>query len=290
MSKHLLWLCLLLCPAQLFAGAWTLPRGQIWSKITFFQQNTNEWYISSPEFTECESHNAGDRRPYRFNGEYDSKAFFIEGFYGVTDRLDVGVQVPFFDQVFDDDTRIEPPSDAGFSDMRVFAKFNIMQNPALFTIKLGAKIPTGDFKNEDGLIPVGEGQWDFDFVAQLGRSFWPLPLYGNVDVGYRVRRENEEILRDPGDEWLINAELGGNLTQQALLMLKMEMLRGKAGTVFGFKNSSEIKRITYLAPTLLYDVGRGTAVEAGLRFSLNGRNFPAGHQVTLGVSKSLGKD
>lgn len=290
MFKHLVWLCLLLLyPAQLCAGVSTLSKGKVWSKVTFFQQTTNEWYISSPEFTGGQVYGSGDRRPYLFNGEYDSKAFFIEGFYGVTDRLDVGVQVPFFDQIFDDDTCTEPPSESDLSDIRIFTKINIVQKPAIFTFKFGAKIPTGEFKNEDGLIPVGEGQWDFDFVAQLGKWFWPLPLYGNIDVGYRVRMENEGILRDPGDEWLINAELGGNLSKKALLMLKLEILRGKAGTVFGFKITSEIKRITYFAPTLLYDVGRGTALEAGLRCSLNGRNFPAGHQFTFGLSKSLGK-
>lgn len=289
MKKYLIWLCLpLLWPAQIAAGAWTQPQGKFWGKVTYFRQTTDEWYISSPEFVDGKVHDSSARRPYRFNGEYDSKAFFIEGFYGVTDRFDVGLQVPYFDQVFNDDTRTEPPSDSGFSDLRLFTKINILQKPAIFTIKLGTKIPTGKFKNEDGLIPVGEGQWDFDFVAQLGRSFWPLPVYGNIDVGYRVRLENEEILRDPGDEWLINAEVGGNLGKRALLMLKLEMLRGKAGTVFGFKNKSEIKRITYFAPTLLVDIGANAALEAGLRYSLNGQNFPAGHQFTFGLSKSLG--
>ncbi|HIG18085.1 MAG TPA: hypothetical protein EYQ31_12820 [Candidatus Handelsmanbacteria bacterium] len=81
-------------------------------------------------------------------------------------------------------------------------------NSFLFTLKGGAKIPSGDFRNEDGLIPVGEGQWDFHLVLQAGRSLWPLPSYANIDLGYRIRLANEDILRDPGDEWLVNAEIG----------------------------------------------------------------------------------
>jgi hypothetical protein len=107
----------------------------------------------------------------------------------------------------------------------LFAKFRLLEKPLLFTLKGGIKMPTGEFKNEDGLIPVGEGQWDFDLIAQLGRSFWPLPLYGNVDLGYRVRTKNDEIDRDPGDEWFLNAELGYNITRRLLLAGKYEALR-----------------------------------------------------------------
>ncbi|MEC9380622.1 MAG: hypothetical protein VX528_16780 [Candidatus Latescibacterota bacterium] len=44
------------------------------------------------------THSIGARSPYRFNGEYDSRALFIEGFLGVTDWFDLGVQAPYFDQ------------------------------------------------------------------------------------------------------------------------------------------------------------------------------------------------
>ena len=33
----------------------------------------------------------------------------------------------------------------------------MFSRPLLLTLKTGVKIPTGEFKNEDGLIPVGEG-------------------------------------------------------------------------------------------------------------------------------------
>ena len=281
--------CLLGGPARVFAGAWTLPQGRFWGKVTFFQQETDEWYLASPEFSGGELYPAGTRRPYRFNGEYQSRAIFIEGYYGVTDRFDLGVQIPYFDQTFGDDTRVDPPSDAGFSDVRVFAKWRVLEKPALFTLKTGVKIPTGEFRNEDGLIPVGEGQWDFDFIGQVGRSFWPLPLYGNVDVGYRVRRKNEEIDRDPGDEFFLNAELGYTITRQILLIGKLEMLRSEPAIDFGFRNRSQIKRVTYVNPALVYHLAGDTALELGVRYTLSGRNFPAGRQLTLGVSTSFGR-
>ena len=290
MVKRLLWLCCLLCwPTGVFAGAWTLPQGELWTKVTLFRQEAHEWYIASPEFTDGEIQKVGTRRSYRFNGKYQSKAIFIETFYGVTDRFDIGAQVPYFAQQFADDTRLKSPSESGFSDLRLFAKWRALDAPALLTLKLGAKIPTAEFRNEDGIIPVGEGQWDFDFIGQVGRSFWPLPLYANLDVGYRVRLKNDEIDRDPGDEWFFNAEVGINLTRRVLLMTKVEGLRGKAATDFGsIENRSQIKRITYLSPVLSVGLNDRAALELGVRYTLNGRNFPAGHQVTLGLSSTLG--
>ena len=89
------------------AGAWTLPAGKTWAKVTYFQQQADEWYTANAEFS-GRLYDAGTRRPYRFGGEYESKAVFIEGFVGITDRLDFGMQIPYFDQKFSDDTRLEP--------------------------------------------------------------------------------------------------------------------------------------------------------------------------------------
>jgi len=273
--------------AEVGAGAWTVPKGKLWGKVTYFQQSTNEWYVASPQFN---GHvvTTGQRTRYNFGGQYESKALFAEVFYGVSDRFDLGVQVPYFDQSFVDETRSAAVSDAGLSDMRLWAKFRLIDKPFLFSLKTGVKMPTGEFKNEDGLIPVGEGQWDFDFVAQLGRSFWPLPLYGNVDICYRLRTRNDAIDRDPGDARFLNAELGYNVTDKLMLVGKYELLRSDPSTEFGtIENRSQIKRITFLMPVLLYAIDECTVVEAALRISLNGRNYPAGRQFIMGLSKTV---
>ena len=227
---------------------------------------------------------AGSRQPYRFGGEYRSTAVFAEGFYGVTDWLNLGVQVPYFDQVYQDSTRAEAPRDAGFSDLRIYTKLRALQVPAVLTFKLGVKVPTGEFVNQDGLIPVGEGQWDLDLLVQAGRSFWPVPAYANLEGGYRLRMENEDVQRDPGDEWLVNAEAGWSPQPRLSLALKVEVLHGKAGRSFGFENTSLKKRIVYLAPTVSWTLFGETAAELGLRRTLAGRNFPAGNQLTFGLS------
>ncbi len=277
-------LILLSAAAEVGAGAWTLPHGQLWSKLTYFQQRTEEWYVGQGRFGA-----SGTRARYDFDGQYTSRAVFFEGLYGVTDRLDLGLQIPYFDQSFANAAFPEPRTDTGLSDIRALAKVRLLIKPLVFALKAGVKVPTGDFKNEDGLIPVGEGQWDFDFVGQAGRSFGPRLLYGNIDLGYRVRTRNEQIDRDPGDEWFLNAELGYQLGHQLMLLGKYEVLRSQPAVVFG-GIEAEIKRITYLTPTLLYAVGQRTTVEVAVRFSLNGRNFPAGRQLVLGLATTLGKN
>ena len=277
-------LALLGAAADVGAGAWTLQRGQFWGKLTYFQQCTQEWYVGKGRFGA-----PGTRARYDFDGRYESRAVFVEGLYGVTDRLDLGLQVPYFDQSFANAAFAAPRTDTGLSDIRALAKLRLLAKPLVLALKAGVKIPTGGFKNEDGLIPVGEGQWDFDVVGQMGRSFWPLPLYGNIDLGYRVRTRNEQIDRDPGDEWFLNAEMGYQFVRQFMLLGKCEVLRSNPAVVFG-GIEAEIKRITYLTPALLYAVGRRTTVEAAVRFSLNGRNFPAGRQLVLGLATTLGKD
>ncbi|MBT7164046.1 MAG: hypothetical protein HN904_14790 [Victivallales bacterium] len=254
-TRHTLVLLAMLMPVVAHAGAWTTPAGSLWTKISWFRQSTDEWYTDNdqpillPDNT-LGSRPAGSRQPYRFNGQYESTAFFMEGYYGLTDAVDVGLQMPWFDQSFDDDTRIDSPAESGFSDLRIFARWQVLRRPFLLTLKGGAKIPTAEFRNEDGLIPVGEGQWDYDIVLQMGRSFWPIPAYANIDLGYRVRTENESILRDPGDEWLVTAEAGYNLLPSLLLTMKYEGLYSKAGKSFGLRNESLTKRFTYLSPSM----------------------------------------
>ena len=277
-------------PGLLFAGAWTLPQGTLWTKAAVFQQSTRESYLADTRLHDGVLFHPGDRLTYPFEGEFDATAVYVDLIYGVTDRFDLGVQIPYLDRAYADTTRPESPAERGLGDIRIAAKWRVLKDPAQFSIKLGAKMPNAEFSNQDGLIPVGEGQWDFDFVGQLGKSFWPLPLYVNLDLGYRVRTVNEQrtIQRDPGDEWFFTAEAGYNLTSRLLLIGKYELLRSDPATDFGFLVvESQIKQITYFTPTLVYKLSERLTVELAVPVSLSGRNFPAGHQLVFGLSSHV---
>lgn len=275
---------------EVTAGAWTLKNGELWIKTSVMAQTAREEYVAvggaGREPDVARLYEAGDRARYRENGHYQSRAVFVDVFYGMTDRLDLGVQVPFFDQQFENVGFRPAVGASGFSDIRVFAKWNVIQKPFVGTLTFGVKAPTGQFKSQDGLIPVGEGQWDFDFIGQIGRSFWPLPAYANLDIGYRLRLKNDAIDRDPGDEWFFHAEVGYTPRPKLLLAVKVESLRGKPATVFNLKLPSDIKRVTYIAPTLLIGPYQNLSLETSLRITAGGRNFPAGHIWVIGASWS----
>lgn len=276
-------------PSQnLYAGAWTLPKGKIWAKVTGLTQSTEEEYVavggSGREPDIARLYAPGERAAYRENGHYQSHALFLDLFYGVTNRFDIGIQIPFFRQTFEN-VGFRPANTAsGFSDIRLFTKFNLIENPFVGSIKFGAKAPTGKFENQDGIIPVGEGQWDFDFIAQLGRSFWPLPIYTNLDIGYRLRLKNDTISRDPGNEWFYHAEVGYHPIDKLLIALKVEGIRGNPSRVFNIELPRDIKQITYISPTLLVGPYQNLNIETSLRISAGGRNFPAGQMWVLGIS------
>ena len=279
-------------PGNVIAGAWTLPGNHVWCKVAFLGQTTHEEYVGAagsgrgPDLGRVYSE--GNRARYRFDGRYRSRALFFDLFYGTTDRVDVGIQVPFFRQEYQDAALLtgfgEPRRATGFGDIRGFLKVKLLNRPAVGSFKVGFKAPTGEFVNEDGLIPVGEGQWDFDAVVQLGRSFWPVPTYVSSDVGYRLRRRNGEIDRDPGDEWFFMAEGGYAVRRFALIGIKIHGIRGKAATVFGARIQSDVKRITYVSPQINLGPFRGFSVETAVNVSVAGRNYPAGWMTVLGLS------
>ena len=279
-------------PDDVIAGAWTLPRNHVWCKVAFLGQTTREEYVGAsgsgrgpdPERV----YNAGNRARYRFDGRYRSRALFLDLFYGATDRIDVGLQLPFFRQEYQDTPLLtgfgEPRRATGFGDVRGFLKVNLFNRGAVGTLKLGFKAPSGDFVNEDGLIPVGEGQWDFDAVVQLGRSFRPAPVYVNADVGYRLRLRNAETDRNPGNEWTFLAEAGVRVRRAALVGVRIHGFRGKAATVFGVRIRSDVKRITYVSPVISLGPFRGFRLETAMDVSVRGRNYPAGWMAVVGLS------
>ena len=166
MVKYLLvGLILLGAAADVDAGAWTLQRSQFWGKLTYFQQHTEEWYVGKGRGT------PGTRAPYDFEGQYESRAVFFEGLYGVTDRLDFGLQVPYFDQSFANIAFAEPRTDTGLSDIRALAKFRLLTKP---------------------LVPrVQNRRQDADRRIQKRRRADP---GGRGAVGFRLRRAGGALL------------------------------------------------------------------------------------------------
>ena len=255
---------------------WPVGQGAGWAKLSVFHHRTTEEYRAD-----------GRKAPFLNNGaESRSTAIFADVLLGVTDRIDVWVQVPYFDLNFDDDT--ERRHSAGIGDIRMSARVNLLQlrsGSIPISARFTAKAPVADLTIDAEVIPVGEGQWDYEAWLESGVSLWPLPLYSVVWVGYRWRTLNQETTREPGDEFTFLAEVGGTSLIGGLGgKVVVDGIFGTPGKIQGLQlGDLDRREIVYLAPTAFYSFTSSTILEVSGRIPLHGNNFPAGTPLHIGL-------
>ena len=260
-SRTVALLVLIFAPQAAYAGAWTLEKGQVWSKITGLYQATDEHYDK-------------DGEPSGIPADYTSQEVYLDVYYGVTKRFDLGVQFGAINRKFENFTSNRHremfgyrAKESGLGDIRVFGKVNLVHEPVVGTLMLGIKAPTGDFRAAPEAMSAGNGQWDVEVVAQIGKSYWPIPIYANIDLGYRLRETNETIHHNPDDELIYNVEIGGSPVEMLNLALKLEGISG-AG-----------RRVTYAIPTAIVSLPQGIALEAAAQLGKASRVLAQSQQV-----------
>lgn len=257
-------------------GQWPVGQGSYWVKGTFFRHTTTEEYRSNGDKREFLSRDAVSR----------SNAYFLDVLVGVTDRLDVWAQIPYFDLSFDD--AAGDRTSTGVGDIRLSARYNLFQlrgGSIPVSARFTAKVPVADLTIDAEVIPVGEGQWDYEAWLESGISLWPMPLYSVVWLGYRWRTLNEETTREPGDEVTFLAEVGGTEWVGGLGgKIVLDGIFGRAGAIQGIQLGPDDRReILYVAPTALYSLTPSTTLEVGVRIPVRGKNFPAGAPFQMGL-------
>ena len=279
-----------LLPQMASAGAWTLERGHVWSKITVMSQATDQHYDAG-----------GNAVDMPADARYQSQQVYFDIRYGVTDQIDLGLQIPYLSNKFVDknesnDVATPPPAletESGLGDIRGFAKINLVNSADLVgTLKLGFKAPMGDYREVPEALSITGGQWDFDVVAQLGRSFYPVPVYANLDLGYRWRGEykdsdpNPDRSYTPGDEIVFNAEAGYSPMDKLLVALKYEGIAGAEYDALSNPGQPEMlsQSVSYLAPTVLVGVHPNVSLEASARMTVSGNRYFAGPTYAVGLS------
>lgn len=250
------------------AGAWTLPKGANWLKVGFMFQDTTERYFLD-----------GERIAYFFDGRNQTRALFFEYVRGITDHLDIKAQLPIFDVSFDDLS--DDRRSRGLGDLRIESRYNLVSNPLVVTLGGAIKFPTGEFINDAEIVPVGEGQYDFDVFAELGRSLWPVQGYVTGKIGYRFRTENQESGIAFGDEILWRAEFGYRFSHRVSSKLLFRGLHGFDASSFGLRIESLRREVIYIEPGAHIDLTPNHGIEVTVPISLRGRNWPAGPVVTI---------
>ena len=171
-------------------GQWVEEPGRGWIALAVYHQDTRE----------------------RFGIEGDARALFAEGHavtissfltlaVGLVPGIDLWSQLSFHRLRYDDVAGKR--SSTGMGDTRFWlraAPLEWLGSGLPFAVRAGFKLPVGDFDVDAEVIPLGDGQRDWEVMAEMGHSFWPRSLYLSGWVGYRWREENTEAKKDFGDE------------------------------------------------------------------------------------------
>jgi hypothetical protein len=253
----------------------TLPAGAGWIQLSLYRQRATEFF--NP---------LGERQPFLARSEFVTRSVFLTGAVGIHDGLEVWAQVPTHRLGVESQSGSSRSS--GVGDVRVAARVG----PELFgleapvALRVGAKIPGSKFPVDATVLPLTEGQRDWEVSLESGRSLGESGMYVAGWLGYRWRGENSRAAREPGDEGFAHVAVGGS-AGSVHWELAVDGLRGASPLVSGILLTEEGRRLLQIIPTLGYGVGPGRLEVTG-QLPVWGKNLPSGHGLSLGYRTTWG--
>lgn len=250
---------------------WIEEPGTGWADLTGYYQETREAYDSR-----------GTVRPFAGDGHAVSTSVFLTLAGGIAPGLDAWVQMPYHRLRYDDAVRDRLRT--GIGDTRVYlrtAPLRFLGVDFPFAVRTGVKVPVGDFRVDAEVIPLGDGQRDWEVMAEVGHSFYPTSAYVSGWIGYRWRELNHDTRRDFGDEAFFLAKGGFSVGRWSFEVEAEGLETVTDPSALGLVVESLERSLLTMSPTVGWSAGPGT-VTVGARFSLAGTNLPAGHAFTAG--------
>lgn len=222
-------------------------------------------------------------------GHAVSTSAFATVAMGLFPGVDAWLQVPFQRLRFDDlgGERLR----TGIGDTRFYLRVQpgrYFGSGLPLAVRGGAKVPVGDFAVDAEVIPLGDGQRDWELVLELGHSFHPVPAYAGVWIGHRWRETNLESRRDFGDEVFFLLSTGIEFGRLGASLIA-EGWDGGAPVIEGLPIASASRSMLRLTPTLSYALGVGAA-KVGVQIPVRGTNLPAGNTLVIGYFMRLRRD
>lgn len=245
------------------AAQWVEEPGKGWVALAVYHHDTRERF--GPE---------GDAEALLSDGHAVTTSSFATIALGLAETVDVWSQVSFHRLSYNDAAANR--SSSGIGDIKLWlraAPLKWLGSEVPFAVRAGFKLPVSDFDVDADEVALGDGQRDWEVMAELGHSFWPLPFYASGWIGYRLREENASE-RDFGNELFYYAQIGGQ-SGRVGYKLAVDGWNGAAAAASPTGSTGLERDLMQVLPSLLYDVGGGQ-VEAGMRFALGGRNVTAG--------------
>ena len=154
----------------------------------------------------------GDEEPIFADGHAQNLSLFLTTAVGLGGGTDLWAEVPLHRLVFTD--AIGRREKTGLGDPAFHLRWspNSWLPEALppLAVRGGLRLPLGDFPVEAEVIPLGDGQRDWEFLLETGTSFHPRPVYAQLWLGHRWRERNETSQWKPGNEWFFLSAVGAS--------------------------------------------------------------------------------
>ncbi len=253
-------------------GQWIEAPGAGWVQADLYHHDTRRTFGTD-----------GDPERIFADGHAVTTSLYLSAAVGVVRGVDVWAQLPLHRLVFDNAAgrRLR----AGVGDPRLYLRAGPSllgwRSPVPVALRAGVKLPGGDFPVDAEVIPLGEGQRDWELLLEVGHAFGKRSLYAMGWLGYRWREANRAAARAPGDERFAFAAAGGRLADGFTWKLAVEGWSSRTPRLQGVAVPSARRAMLHAAPRLGWRLGPGV-LEAGVRLPLAGRNLPAGPAFSLG--------
>jgi len=239
MSRFLLILPMLTAvPHFAFGQAEVIPQGHGIASLTYIRSDTGTRF----DFLGARDRVIPQAGPL-FTGRAITDVISFDTAWGILKHLDAHVTIPYaFSSQPSIDTagNILPnsPSSSGLSNIRLGARYNLLQNPFFLTAKVDIKLPASTPNLEElfnGVtLPIREGQTDIDLSGQLSKTVQIGERSFSVggELGYRVRATQSKGALDtftgvglpvkPGNEIIYNFRAAYHLTSRFALLLNAD--------------------------------------------------------------------
>jgi len=241
-----------------------------WVSLAYYRLDTNRRFDEE-----------GTEEDFLFDGESITNSVFVDLAFGLFKGVDFWGQAPVHSLQFTD--AAGERNRTGIGDVRLWLRASPTRwfgRDFPVAIRGGVKLPGSDFPVDSEIIPLTDGQRDWELMVELGHSFWPAPLYVMGWAGYRWREANTETDQDWGDEIFFFSSMGGNRGRLGF-KVDFEGFWGKTPILEGLPIESAKRRLLTTTPYATYQIGPG-GVQGGVRLTLSGQNMPAGAALTFG--------
>lgn len=258
------------------SGQWVEPPGHGWASVALYHQSTRSIYLPN-----------GERGTFVLDGEARATSLYLTGVVGVARGVDLWLQPSFHRLRFENLTGVSVST--GLGDTRAYARIAPLvwlgiESPV--AIRGGVKLPIADLDVGQDLIPLGDGQRDWELILELGKSLYPRPVYLMGWLGYRWREEVGDPPRDFGNEWFFLTAVGGEVGRWGY-KIALEGWFGSTPRFGGLNAQGQEREMVRLGPSISPRLGPGS-LEIGGRFPLRGSNLPAGADVVVGYFLRFG--